>query len=47
MREFPDFEAAFDYCREKDHPVTVLVAGEKWKLYLSGRAVAIENKEER
>jgi hypothetical protein len=39
VKTFSDFSDAFDYCREKDRPVTVLVQGEKWKLYPSGHAV--------
>lgn len=38
MKSFDDFSDAFDYCRERDCPVVVLVAGEKWKLYPSGHA---------
>lgn len=41
MKTFEDFPDAFDYCREKDQPVVVLVAGEEWKLYPSGSAVQI------
>jgi len=36
--KFDSFSSAFDYCREADTPVTVIIAGEKWKLYPSGRA---------
>lgn len=38
MKEFDDMSIAFDYCREKGFPVTVIVDGAKWKLYPSGRA---------
>lgn len=38
MKEFDTFQEAFDYCREAGRPITVLVDGEKWKLYPSGRA---------
>ena len=38
MKEFDDFSDAFDYCREANHPVTVIICGEKYKLFPSGRA---------
>jgi len=38
LPEFDNFAAAFDYCRETDHPVRVLVNGARWKLYPSGKA---------
>ena len=38
MKSFEDLSDAFDYCREKDCPVIVLVKGEKWKLFPSGCA---------
>ena len=38
IKSFDGFPEAFDYCREKDQPVTVLVLGEKWRLYPSGNA---------
>ena len=31
--------AAFDYCRDKNHPVIVLIDGHRCKLYPSGRMV--------
>jgi|10_taG_2_1085330.scaffolds.fasta_scaffold00110_8 hypothetical protein len=44
-RTFDDYEDRHDafsdappYCREKGSPVTVIVDGEKWKLFSSGRA---------
>jgi hypothetical protein len=37
-KTFETMQDAFDYCRERNQPVTVLVNGEKWKLYPSGRA---------
>lgn len=36
--EFESMPDAFDYCREADRPVAVIVAGERWKLFPSGRA---------
>lgn len=43
MKTFDDFSEAFDYCREADKPVTVIVQDEKYepgeyKLYPSGTA---------
>jgi len=40
MKEFENIQEAFAYCREADKPVTVLVNGEKQKLFPSGRAEA-------
>ena len=42
-KQFDDFSSAFDYCREVDKPVTVYVAGERWKLYPSGQAKRLPN----
>jgi viroplasmin and RNaseH domain-containing protein len=39
MKTFDNFEEAFDYCREANHPVTVIVNWEKWKLFPSGKAI--------
>jgi len=40
LRQFESMSAAFDYCRDMNHPVTVVVRQkglkEKWKLYPSG-----------
>ncbi len=33
---FATFADAFEYCRDMDQPVTVLIVNEKWKLYPSG-----------
>ncbi len=45
MKRFPNFETAFDYCREGNKPVTVIVEGEFedddgpiWTLFPSGYA---------
>jgi len=38
MKEFDNYQEAFAYCREADKPVTVVVNGEKQKLFPSGRA---------
>jgi hypothetical protein len=43
VKSFNDFSEAFDYCREKDQPVVVLVEGQRWKLYPSGRATKMPN----
>ena len=43
MKTFDDFPEAFDYCREKDQPVVVIVAGERWKLYPSGHATQLSS----
>ncbi len=39
MKSFDNFSAAFDYCREVGYPVVVVVKGEKYKLFPSGKAV--------
>jgi hypothetical protein len=39
MHAFATFDEAFDFCREANHPVKVIVNGEIWKLYPSGIAV--------
>lgn len=44
MVSFDNFEEAFDYCREANHPVTVIVNGEKSKLFPSGEAIAIATR---
>ena len=36
-KEFETFSSAFDYCREANQPVVVVVEGETWKLYPSGK----------
>ncbi len=41
IKTFDDFSEAFDYCREANAPVTVIVNGEKWQLFPSGRAERI------
>jgi hypothetical protein len=41
MKMFSDFSDAFDYCREVDRPVVVLVQAEQWNLFPSGRAVEV------
>lgn len=49
LETFDTFSLAFNYCREADRPVTVLVAGEGWKLFPSGRAErksALDKKEQ-
>lgn len=38
MQSFNDFSEAFDFCREGNKPLTVLIKGGKWKLFPSGRA---------
>jgi hypothetical protein len=38
MKTFEAFDLAFDYCRECNHPVVVMIQDEKWKLFPSGRA---------
>ena len=38
IEKFDDFPEAFDYCRDTNAPVIVMVAGDKWKLYPSGHA---------
>ena len=37
-REFDSMESGFVFCREKNAPVSVLICGEKWKLFPSGFA---------
>ena len=37
MKGFTDFSEAFDFCREADHPVNVIV-GNHYKLFPSGVA---------
>lgn len=37
MKKFDDISDAFDYCREINKPITVLINGEKCKLFPSGR----------
>ena len=37
-KEFEAFDIAFDYCREVDSPVVVIVQGDKYKLFPSGHA---------
>jgi len=37
-KEFKTFNEAFDFCREKNYPVTVRIQKERWKLYPSGKA---------
>lgn len=39
VKKFDTWSEAFDYCREVGYPVVVLVKGEKWKLFPSGKAV--------
>jgi hypothetical protein len=41
-----DMSEAFDYCREKGHPVTVCVCGVRFKLYPSGRTVNLPCRSE-
>lgn len=38
MREFDNFPDAFDYCRDANYPVRVIINGEVWKLFPSGTA---------
>lgn len=38
VKQFDGFPEAFDYCRECGRPVVVVIKGETWKLYPSGRA---------
>jgi len=38
---FGNFNDAFDYCREKNRPVTVYIGSELWRLFPSGRAEQI------
>jgi hypothetical protein len=38
-REFETFQDAFNFCRSRNSPVIVMVNGEKWHLFPSGRAV--------
>lgn len=47
MKVFSDWSVAFDFCREKNQPVTVMISGEKWKLYPSGSAKKILTKEKK
>ncbi|MBE0427843.1 MAG: hypothetical protein IBX72_14515 [Nitrospirae bacterium] len=35
---FTDFQEAFSYCREVNHPVIVKVKRKTWKLFPSGHA---------
>lgn len=44
MKTFDDMSDAFDYCREVNKPVMVLVDGEKWKLFPSGHAKRLKGK---
>ena len=37
-KEFTDLSIAFDYCREANKPVLVMVQYETWKLFPSGHA---------
>ena len=36
---FENHDEAFNYCRDVGHPVIVIIAGERRKLYPSGRAL--------
>ncbi len=48
MKKFSGEDAwaeAFDYCREADKPICVLVHGTKYKLFPSGRAENLETGE--
>jgi hypothetical protein len=38
MKEFDEMWQAFDWCRERNSPAIVMVAGKKWKIYPSGAA---------
>jgi hypothetical protein len=38
-RRFDAFSDAFDYCRQKGHPVIVSIRDTRYKLYPSGRAL--------
>jgi len=38
METFDDWSEAFDYCRECNEPVTVIIQGDKYKLFPSGTA---------
>jgi hypothetical protein len=38
MKEFDNMPDAFDYCRDGNSPCRVIVKGETWKLFPSGRA---------
>lgn len=42
MKSFSKFPEAFDYCREKDQTVIVLIAGDKWKVFTSGKAELLQ-----
>ena len=43
MKSFDTFSEAFDYCREGDSPVTVIVEGKRHKLFPSGHAKCLES----
>jgi len=45
MKQFDEMWQAFDYCRERNSPTTVVVAGKKWKVYPSGAAHRIGTAE--
>ena len=45
MKTFADFSDAYDYCRECNRPVTVLVNDERWKLFPSGRGEILRERE--
>lgn len=45
MNGFTNFPEAFDYCRQLDKPIRVIV-GNEYKLYPSGKAVLVEDSPE-
>lgn len=47
MKSYEEFPEAFDYCRECDRPVVVIVGKEKWKFYPSGGAKFLSYVEDR
>jgi len=47
LHNFKSWESAFGWCREKNHPVTVLVLGKKVKLFPSGQIKYMPKKKRR
>jgi hypothetical protein len=45
-KTFDGFSAAFDYCRECNRPVMVIVTGEAWRLFPSGHAQRVNNQQD-
>lgn len=40
-KEFETLTDAFDYCRERNAPVVVIVNKQFWKLFPSGKAIEL------